>query len=641
MTTSSVHTAHDAKSHHGHASARVHSEHQRLLGTLPFDERRDVEDAQRGLVDAGPSVIRDADGQVVWDIESFGFLSAVGPDTVHPSLWRQGQLNIVHGLFLVTPGLYQVRGFDISNISFVEGDRGVVVVDPLSSREVARAALDLYRKHRGDRPVTGVIYTHSHADHFGGVRGVVDDRSVSSGAVPIIAPEGFTSAAVEENVYAGNAMARRASYMFGTELAPGPLGHVGVGLGQAVSHGSLSLIPPTVEITHTGQELVVDGVRFVFQLTPDTEAPAEFHFFLPELHALCIPENAAHTLHNVLTPRGALVRDAHAWAHYLGEAIELFGNETELVFASHNWPTWGHERAVQFIGEQRDLYGYLHDQTLRLINQGFTGPEIAEDLVLPPALEKAWHARGLYGSVSFNVKSIYQRYMGWYDGNPANLWKHPPVEAGRRYLEFMGGADAVVAKAQVSFDEGDYRWVAEVLSHVVFAQPDHAEAKQLLADTYEQLGFAAESGPWRCIYLSASQELLQDRRLPLKGVPLSPELLDQLSLEQVFDALATRVNGPRAWEVDLSLDIVDADAGQTHRVSLSNGVLWHSTSTRSGTAELTVTGPRSALTALLTGRAGTSGAKDPGLAFAGDVSVLARLRAVLDRPDPNFALVTP
>nr|MDA8320295.1 MBL fold metallo-hydrolase [Actinomycetota bacterium] len=390
--------------------------------SFPYDDERDFADADRGFIAAlKPGVVRNAAGRVVWDIDSYAFLNGQAPDTVHPSLWRQSALNAKQGLFEVTEGIYQVRGLDLSNISFIEGDAGVIVIDPLISSETAAAALALYREHRGDRPVTGVIYTHSHADHFGGVKGILSQDEADAG-VPVIAPHGFLESAIAENVYAGAAMTRRAAYMYGAALPRGPRGSVGAGLGQTTSTGTVSLIAPTVDITATGQELTVDGVRMVFQLAPGSEAPAEMHFMFPDRRALCMAENATHTMHNILTIRGAVVRDPHAWAGYLTEAIELFGGQADLVFASHHWPTWGRERVIEFLSLQRDLYAYLHDQTLRLINAGLTGEEIAEHFELPPALQRAWHAHGYYGSVSHNVKAIYQRYLGWYDGNPARLW---------------------------------------------------------------------------------------------------------------------------------------------------------------------------------------------------------------------------
>jgi alkyl sulfatase BDS1-like metallo-beta-lactamase superfamily hydrolase len=542
------------ETHQKPATESIVAQHRYVLTSLPFEDRQDFEDARRGFVTAlEPGVVR-SDGRVVWDNDSYGFLTGDAPPTVHPSLWRQSSLSAIQGLFEVVPGTYQVRGLDLSNMTIVEGERGVLVIDPLLSAETAAAALGLYRQHRGDRPVTGLLYTHSHADHFGGVRGVLSAEEIEAGRVPILAPEGFTEHAISENVYAGTAMGRRAAYMYGAALDRGPRGQVGAGLGQTVSTGALGLVPPTVAITATGQEETVDGIRMVFQMAPGTEAPAEMHVYFPERRALCIAENATHVLHNILTLRGAVVRDPHAWAGYLTEAIDLFGGELEVVFASHHWPTWGRERAVEFLALQRDLYAYLHDQTLRMLNQGLTSAEIAEAMVLPPALETAWSARGYYGSVSHNVKAIYQRYMGWYDGNPAHLWPHPPAEAGRRYVEFMGGADAVVAKARDSFEAGDFRWAAEVLNHVVFADPDHQAAGELLADTYEQLGYGAENGTWRCVYLSGAYEL-RHGNFGSPTVVVSPDVLAQLTPEQFFDALAIRINGPRSGEERVSLDV--------------------------------------------------------------------------------------
>lgn len=623
------------------ASEAIVAQHRLISATLPFADRQDFEDAHRGFIAAlEPGVVRAADGRVVWDNDSYAFLAGDAPDTVNPSLWRQSQLNAIQGLFEVVPGIYQVRGLDLSVMSFIEGERGVIVVDPLISVETAAAALGLYREHRGDRPVTGMIYTHSHADHFGGVRGVLDQADVDSGAVPVIAPAGFVEHTVAENVFAGTAMSRRAGYMYGAALDRGPSGQVGAGLGQTTSVGAVTLIPPTLHVTETGQAEVVDGVRMVFQLAPGSEAPAELHFLLPDFRALCMAENATHVLHNILTIRGALVRDPHAWARYLTDAIELFGEQTDVVFASHHWPTWGHERAMKFLIEQRDLYAYLHDQTLRMMNAGMTGIEIAETIQMPPALENAWHARGYYGSVSHNVKAIYQRYMGWYDGNPVNLWKYPPTEAGRRYVDFMGGADTVVAKARESFAAGDFRWVAEVVSHVVFAEPDHAGARDLLADTFEQLGYGAENGTWRCAYLSAAHEL-RHGNFGTPATTAAPDLFAQLTPEQWFDALAIRVDGPRAWAERLCLDVRITDLGQTHRLSLSNGVLSHTASPGPIAADLTIGLPMQALVGLLAGQVAPDQLAAAGAQVDGDTSVLARLLAVLDDPDPDFAIVTP
>lgn len=623
------------------ASPTIVAQQRHLLETLPFSDRQDFEDAHRGFIAAlEPGVVRNSEGRVVWDNDSYDFLAGDAPDTVNPSLWRQSQLNAIQGLFEVVPGLYQVRGLDLSVISFVEGDRGVFVIDPLISAETAAAALALYREHRGDRPVTGVLYTHSHADHFAGVRGVVDQADVDSGEVPIVAPAGFTSHAVAENVYAGTAMGRRAGYMYGAALDRGPQGQVGAGLGQTTSTGTVTLIPPTIEIAKTGEELTVDGIRMVFQMAPGSEAPAELHIHFPHLRALCMAENATHVLHNILTIRGALVRDPHAWARYLSDAIELFGDSTDVVFASHHWPTWGHERAMTFLIEQRDLYAYLHDQTLRLINQGLTGPEIAEVFQMPPALENAWHARGYYGSVSHNVKAIYQRYLGWYDGHPANLWPHPPAAAGKRYLDYMGGADAVVDKAAASFAEGDFRWVAEVLSHVMFAEPDHAGARVLLADTFEQLGYGSENGTWRCAYLSAAHEL-RHGGFGTPASPAAPDLFAQLTPEQWFDAIAIRVDGPRAWDQRIVIDVEFTDRAELHRLTLSNGVVSHTQVIGQAAPDARLRLPLPALALLMTGRLTPDGFAEAGVEIGGDASALGRLLGLLDAVDPDFAIVTP
>lgn len=466
-----------------------------VLRRFPFDDTRDQENERRGFIaTVEEPAIRAADGRVVWDLNAYGFLAEDCPPTANPSLWRQSRLVTGHGLFEVTPGIYQVRGFDLSNMTLVEGERGILVIDPLVSTETAAAALALYRRHRGDRPVTGVLYTHSHVDHFGGVKGVIGVEEVAGG-VPVIAPEGFLEHAVSENVYAGTAMSRRAAYMYGAALSKGPRGQISSGLGATNSTGTVTLIPPTLSITRTGQSETVDGIRMVFQMTPGTEAPAELNIHFPGHAALCTAENATHNLHNLLTLRGAQVRDPHDWAHYLTEAVQLFGDATDVVFASHHWPVWGREDALTFLSEQRDLYAYLHDQTLRLLNQGRTGPEIAEELRLPPALERAWHTHGYYGSVSHNTKAVYQRYMGWFDGNPARLWAHPPTEAATRYVDFMGGADTVLSRARASYAEGDFRWVVEVVGHVLFADPDHAGALALQANALEQLGYAARTAP--------------------------------------------------------------------------------------------------------------------------------------------------
>jgi len=621
-------------------SPQIVRQNAELADSLPFSDDADFDDARRGLIASlDPCVITAQDGRVVWDNDSYDFLQGEVPDSANPSLWRQSRLVATQGLFEVTAGIYQVRGFDLSNITFVEGVAGVIVIDPLISTETAAAALALYRRHRGDRVVTAVVYTHSHVDHFGGVKGIISQDDVDSGRVVVVAPAGFVEHAIAENVYAGTAMGRRAGYMYGAALERGDRGQIGAGLGQTTSTGSVTLIPPTLEITTTGQEEVLDGVRIVFQMAPGSEAPAEMHFYFPGLKALCMAENATHTLHNLLTLRGALVRDPHAWAGYLTEAIDLFGAEAEVAFASHHWPTWGTDRIVEYLSLQRDLYAYLHDQTLRMLNQGLVGAEIAEQMQLPPTLEAAWHTHGYYGTVSHNVKAIYQRYMGWYDGNPAHLWQHPPTEAAIRYVDFMGGADAVVARARTSYDAGDLRWVAEVLNHVVFAEPTHAAARELLADTYEQLGYGAENGTWRSVYLSGATEL-RDGSFGTPAAPSSDDIVAALSPQMLFDALAIRVNGPRAWDERIDIDVRFTDTGDHFRLRLANGVLTYSPAESPTPADVTLRLPLAALPVLASGTQDPATLSSAGVVLDGDASALGRLFAVLDAPDPDFPIVT-
>lgn len=609
---------------------------------LPFADEDDFAEATRGLVARfEPATVTDADGRVVWDLESYDFLEGQAPDTVHPSLWRQSVLNRIAGLFEIAPGFYQLRGFDLSNMHVVEGEEGIVVIDPLVSAEPAAAALALYREHRGDRPVTGVIYSHSHLDHFGGVKGIVTPEEAAEREIPILAPEGFLEHAVSENVFAGIAMARRATYMYGAVLRRGPQGQVGSGLGQTNSVGTVTLIPPTLDVTETGQEETIDGVRIVFQLTPGTEAPAEMNFHFPDHRVLCIAENATRTMHNVLTPRGALVRDPHVWARYLNEAIELFGEKTDVLFSVHHWPRWGTERVVDYLKKQRDLYAYMHDQTLRLLNKGLTGREIAETLELPPSLAREWHCRGYYGSLSHNVKAVYQRYMGWFDGNPAHLWEHTPVESARRYVEFMGGADAVLERARRSFEEGDYRWVAEVVNHVVFAEPDNAAARELQADALEQLGYGAENAVWRNFFLMGAQELREGNA----GTPVStaaPDILAQLTVDQILDAMAIRLDGPRAAEMRLTINWVVTDPDESHLIEVENGVLNHRPDRSHPEADATLTIERRALDELLLKAAEPPALIEAGrLRVEGDAMALGTLLGLLDNPDPGFAIVTP
>ncbi|MFI5720638.1 alkyl/aryl-sulfatase [Nocardia sp. NPDC051750] len=603
---------------------------------LDFDDTADFGNAVRGFVaELDPPVVTAADGRVVWDAGAYGFLDGDCPPTANASLWRQAQLCNKQGLFEVTEGIYQVRNLDLSNMTFVEGREGVIVIDPLISAETAAAGLALYRAQRGDRPVTGMIYTHSHVDHFGGARGVVPEGHPP---IPILAPEGFLEHAVSENVYAGNAMNRRAVFMYGAVLDKSPEGQIGAGLGMTTSLGTVTLIPPTVDITRTGQEEEIDGVRIVFQLTPGTEAPAEMNFLFPDRRALCMAENATHNMHNVLTLRGAVVRDSRVWAKYLDEAIARFGDKADIAFASHHWPTWGRENWTAFIAGQRDMYAYMHDQTLRLTNQGFTGPEIAEQFEFPPALDAMWANRGYYGSTSHNVKAIYQRYMGWFDGNPAHLWEHPPVEQARRYVADYGGIDAIVATGHRYATDGDLRFAATLLQHAVFAEPGHDGAKQELAQVYERLGHGAENGTWRNFYLVGAQEL-RTGPSPTATSTAGPEMLNALSLDMIVDSLAVRIDGLRAAAADFTMDWELSDENRVHRLTLSHGALTHRTPTPEtpapGPADLTLTLTKAQLLKAV------SGGGFDGVTMKGDESLLQTFIGLLDTPDPRFPIVTP
>jgi alkyl sulfatase BDS1-like metallo-beta-lactamase superfamily hydrolase len=612
----------------------AHREH-----ALPFHDTADFDNADRGFIAAlSPCVIKAADGRVVWDNDAYGFLAGTAATSVHPSLWRQSTLAAKQGLYEVVPGIYQVRGFDISNVTFVEGDTGIIVIDPLVSTEVAAAALALYRTHRGgDRPVAAVIYTHSHVDHFGGVLGVTTQADVNAGAVAVLAPEGFTAHAVQENVYAGPAMTRRATYMYGTLLPRGPQDQVGCGLGQTPSTGEVAVIVPTVDIRTTGEKHTIDGVEIEFQMAPGTEAPAEMHFYFPRFRALCMAENATHNLHNLLTLRGALVRDPHAWSGYLTEAIDTFADRADVVFASHHWPTWGRESIVEFLSLQRDMYAYLHDQTLRLLNRGYTGVEIAEMFQMPPALDRAWHTHGYYGSVSHNVKAVYQRYMGWFDGNPARLWPYPPEALAPRYVDAMGGIDRVVDLARAAFDSGDFRWAATLLDHAIFTDSEHTAARALYADTLEQLAYGAENGTWRNFFMSGATEL-RDGNFGTAVTTVSMSMLSQLTPEQIFDGFAIRVDGPRSWDLDIAIDISFVDLAVNYRLALRNGVLvYRKVAADFATASVTVKlDSKFRLLQVVMGDL-----TSPGLEISGDQAALQAFLGALDEPDPNFNIVTP
>ena len=608
------------------------------LETLPFDDTRDFEDAARGFVATLPEVeIKNAQGRVVWSLRDYAFLArAEAPPTVNPSLWRQARLNLHHGLFQVTERVYQVRGFDLSNMTLIEGERGVIVVDPLISTEVARAGLDLYRAHRGDRPVTAVIYSHSHTDHYGGVRGVLDEAEVAAGLVPVVAPARFMEEVVSEAVLAGTAMIRRGQFQFGATLPKGPRGQVDAGLGKGTSRGTVTLIPPTVTIAEPIETHRLDGIEIVFQLTPETEAPAEMHMFYPVLRALNLAENATHNLHNLYPIRGAQVRDANAWAKYIDEARDRFGRGADVAFAQHHWPVWGTERVQEFLAAQRDLYKFLHDQTVRLMNHGFKAAEIAERLALPRGLAATWHVRGYYGTLSHNSKSVYQRYLGWYDANPASLDPLPPVERGGKYVEYMGGAAAALARAREDYARGEYRFVAEVMSHLVFADPANREARRLGADALEQMGYAAEAATWRNAYLLGALELRQGRPDTTARAPVSPDLVRGMTLDLFFDYLAVRLNGERADGERSVLNWIFPDLDRRYVLTLQNCALTYLAERQAERPDATITLARPVLDRLVLRELTIDAALAQGLAtIAGDPKPVVRLFGLLD----DFALM--
>jgi len=612
-----------------------------VLNELDFSDRQDFDDAQRGLI-APPTeaIIKAADGHVVWDLDAYSFLKKEeAPATVNPSLWRQARINLVAGLFKVVDRVYQVRGLDLSNMTIIEGDKGVILIDPLITAEAARAGLDLYYQHRDKRPVVAVIYTHSHVDHFGGVKGVVNEADVKAGKVSILAPERFLEAAISENVTAGTAMGRRSSYWYGVVLPRGERGQVDAGLGKATSIGSVTLIPPTDTITKTGEQRLIDGVKMVFHMTPDTEAPAEMMIWFPQFKVFNSAELACHTLHNVLTLRGAQVRDAAKWSRYLNEAIDAYGEQTEVLIAQHHWPRWGRDRSIKFLKDQRDMYKYVHDQTLRLANEGYTMTEIGPMLTLPPSLARQWYARGYYGTVNHDAKAVYQKYIGWYDMNPANLNPLPPVESARKYVEYMGGAQAVMARAREDFRKGEYRWVAQAMNNVVFADPDNQEARQLQADTLEQLGYQAEAATWRNNYLTAAYELR-------KGVPSLPatastDVLTALTIPMIFDFMGVRLNGPRADGKVIVINWNFTDVKAKYALSLENSALTYM-DRQAPKADATITLTRAAFDAITLGK--TTFEKEIGagrIKVEGDGRKLGELFGLMDTFKGDFNIVTP
>lgn len=616
----------------------------KLLDELPFSDKSDFENARKGLIAPLPiEVIKGEAGNLIWNPAQYGFIGAdeKAPDTVNPSLWRQSQLINLSGLFEVAEGIYQVRNLDLSNMTIIEGAEGITVVDPLVSKETAKVGMDLYYKHRGQKPVKAVIYTHSHVDHYGGVRGVVSEDDVKSGNAKIFAPEGFLEAAVAENVMAGNAMSRRASYMYGNLLKPDAKGQVGAGLGTTTSAGTVTLIPPTNIISETGHKETIDGLTYEFLMAPGSEAPAEMLWFIEEKKAIAAAEDCTHTLHNTYSLRGAKIREPLPWSKYLNQALVMWGDKAEVMFAQHHWPTFGNAEVKKLLKSQRDLYRYINDETLRLVNQGYTMREIAEQFELPDSLANVWANRGYYGSVYHDVAATYVLYLGWFDGNPATLHELPPTEASEKYVDFMGGADAVLKKAKEAYDKGDYRWVAQVVNHVVFADPENKDAKNLQADALEQLGYQAESGPWRNFYLSGAKELREGvAELPTPNTA-SADTVRAMTIEMFFDYLAVRLNGPKSADMQATFNFDFGDDGK-YFVELENGVLNHTANHAGDDVDATLTLSRETLNRIILGEE-----KLPAAITAGDVKIegdsqkFEQFVNVLDKFEFWFNIVTP
>ncbi len=615
---------------------------QAAAAELPLTDRQDFDDALYGRLDGEPELeIRADDGTPIWRSQDYAFLGEDAPASVHPGLWRQARLNALHGLFEVARGVYQVRGYDLANLTLIEGRTGWIVVDPLTSRETSAAAMALATRHFGPRRVSALIFTHSHIDHFGGVGGIPSTEDAAANAIPVVAPRLFLEEATSENVLAGPAMGRRASFMYGFALPRSARGHVDSGLGKAPARGHSGILEPTLLVDHTPQEIELDGVRFVFQYAPDSEAPAELTFYLPDVKAFCGAEIVSHTLHNLYTLRGARVRDALRWSGHIDEALQRFG-EAEVVFASHHWPIRGNARVVAHLARQRDAYRYLHDQTLRLANTGLGPQEIAERIELPESLRSSFAERGYYGTVRHNVKAVYQYYFGWYDGNPAHLDPLPPVELATRTVDAMGGAEAVKHRARAAFEAGDLRWSVALLDALVFASPDDRDARELLARCYDQLGYRAESAPWRDVYLTGALEL---RRGVQAGAPSALDAIDllrRMPVERFFDSMAVRIDGAKAARENTRLAFVFTDLGETHLLWLENGVLHHRKHEPDPSADVTVRLTHGMFLRLVSQQAGLRE-----LIFSDELSVegsrieLLSFLSMLDTPDGRFPIVTP
>lgn len=627
------------------ASQWTKQNNQSILDKLPFNNKQDFEDAKRNFIGNTTDLqIKNKEGRIIWSLKNYAFILATShaPFTVNPSFWRQSKLNMNYGLYQVKDNIYQVRGYDLSNMDIIEGKQGIIIIDPLVSKQTAKAALELYYQYRPKKPVVAVIYTHSHADHYGGVGGITTPQNVASGKVKILAPQGFLEAAVSENVYAGNAMSRRATYMYGALLPKNSMGQIDAGLGKTVSLGKVTLIPPTDIISKTGEKRIIDGVEMVFQMAPNTEAPAEMIIYFPKQRALCMAEDATHTLHNLYTLRGAQVRDAVSWWKTLNTSIEMFGSKSDVVFAQHHWPKWGTENIVNFLSKQRDLYKYIHDQTLHMINQGYTLTEVGNRLQLPSSLADEWYNRGYYGSLSQNAKAVYQRYLGWYDSNPAHLNPLSPTEVSQLYVEFMGGEAAVIRKAREYYNKGQYRWVAEVMNHVVFANPKNQTARNLEADAFEQLGYQTENATWRNEYLMGAYELRHGVPNDTGTETASADTLRAMPVEMYLDYMGIRLNSKKAENKKFRINLNLTDKKQKYALEIENSVLIYTPNKTLKNVDATLNLTRNTFDNLTLKRENIiQGISDGDIKLEGSREKIQEFMNLFDNFPPMFNIITP
>jgi alkyl sulfatase BDS1-like metallo-beta-lactamase superfamily hydrolase len=614
-----------------------------FLQALPFNDRADFDDANRGFIATVPDgTIPGPGGKPAWDNNQYDFLkNEQAPPTVNPSLWRQARLNAINGLFKVSDRVYQVRGLDISNMTIIEGDTGLILIDAVLTNETAKAALELYLKNRPAKPVVAVIYTHSHADHFGGGKGVITEEDAKSGKVKVIAPDRFMDYAVAENIIAGNAMGRRAQYQFGSALPVGERGQIDTGLGKALARGTASLIPPNDLIKQTYETRTIDGVEIEFHLAPSSEAPSEMLMYFPQFKMLNMAEDATHNMHNLYTIRGAEIRDGRLWSRYISDAIERYGDKTEIEIAQHHWPMWGKERIVSFLKKQRDLYKFIHDQSVRLLNHGLTPTEIAEQLKLPPALASDWASRGYYGTLSHNAKAVYQFYLGWYDANPADLNPLPRAEEAKKQVDYMGGANAVIKRARDDFKAGQYRWVARVTSQLVFADPSNNEARELGAEALEQLGYQSEAATWRNAYLLGAHEL-RNGVAPQPSAASRADFLKGVTIDLAFDFLGVRLNAPKAEGKNIVVNWTFTDLNESHVMNLENSALTHTSGKLSDKPDVSLMLTRAALDAItLKQRTFADSIQSGDIKLSGDQTKLRELFGLFDEFSTGFEIVEP